>query len=102
MHAAQVTWPTGFIAEARLLPGCREVARAVAGGAEINACCTGQPAMDLIRDTNALAGGANLEPPTSTANLTALHFACQVCLTAFLSAHDWIGHFLNSTLNVQR
>ena len=34
--------------------------------------------MELIRDTNALAGGANLEPPTSTANLTALHFACQV------------------------
>lgn len=56
----------------------REVARAVAGGAEINTSCAGQPAMDLIRDTNALAGGANLEPPTTTANLTALHFACQV------------------------
>lgn len=61
--------------------GCREVARAVAGGAEINTCCTGQPVMDLIRDTNALAGGADLEPPTTTANLTALHFACQVCFT---------------------
>ncbi len=57
---------------------CREAVQAVVNGADMNACCMGQPAIELIRDTNSLAGGENSEAPTSTANLTALHFACQV------------------------
>ena len=60
---------------------CREAVHAVVKGADINACCTGQPASVLIADTNTLAGGANLEPPPSTAHLTALHFSCQVPLS---------------------
>ncbi len=58
--------------------GCREAVLAVVNGADMNACCMGKPASTLIRDTNNLAGGANPEPPSTTANLTALHFACQV------------------------
>ena len=50
---------------------CREAVQAVVNGADINARCTGQPATDLIQDTNNLVGGANAEPPTSTGNLTA-------------------------------
>ena len=56
--------------------------QAVVNGADMNACCMGQPATDLIRDTNNLAGGANSEPPSSTADLTALHFACQVHISS--------------------
>ncbi|KAA6429276.1 MAG: hypothetical protein FRX49_00672 [Trebouxia sp. A1-2] len=55
----------------------KEAVQAVVNGADMNACCMGQPAIELIRDTNSLAGGENSEAPTSTANLTALHFACQ-------------------------
>lgn len=55
----------------------KEAVQAVVNGADMNACCMGQPAIELIRDTNSLAGGESLEAPTSTANLTALHFACQ-------------------------
>ncbi|DBB01590.1 TPA: hypothetical protein ACH3X1_000238 [Trebouxia sp. C0004] len=55
----------------------KEAVQAVVNGADMNACCMGQPAIELIRDTNSLAGGESSEAPTSTANLTALHFACQ-------------------------
>ena len=57
---------------------CREAVLAVVNGADINAGCMGPAAVELIRDTNALGGGADAEPATTTENLTALHFACQV------------------------
>lgn len=55
----------------------REAVQAVVNGADINACCMGPAAVELIRDTNALAGGADAEPAITTESLTALHFACQ-------------------------
>ena len=89
---------------------CREAVQAVVNGADMNACCMGQPATDLIRDTNNIAGGANSEPPTSTADVTALHFACQVhipsshlssmtnMLTMFLSSSNYCNYLYNNCL----
>ena len=57
---------------------CREAVLAVVSGCDMNASCTGPPAIALIQDTNRLGGGANTEAPSTTGNFCALHFACQV------------------------